>query len=540
MVYPYTDGSPVPDGTELLHLSPDPALARAHLPGAARRGGRPSPDRSRRCSRSCAARADAGAARPTPSRPDGPAGRRTIAALEATARERYGAGADGPDGRAPTPWCGRCRRTWPSSTRPSPPASTSAASTTGPSPAATSSARAAGSAGACRRARRAPGLRRAGAGAVRRRRRLGHVLAAGAVDRGPRAAAGGVRGRQQPPVPDPQGLPAGHEGRDRRHGPLRRHGHRRPARRLRRPGVVAGRCRRRASTTPATSATPSRRRSPRAARTCSSSPSPRRHDRRASSRSGACGSSRDGRVILDDIDWEVREGERWVVLGRNGSGKTTHRADRVALPPPVGRRRSRCSASASAASTSATLRTRIGLASSALADQLRPALTALDVVMTAKHAALEPWWHRYDEADRERARDLLDRFGVGRPRRPDARHAVVGRAPAGAAGPHADDRARAGAARRADRRPRPRRPRGARGGPGRAGRATPTAPPAVLVTHHVDEIPPGFTHALLLRQGRVLAPGPLATTLDEANLSECFDLPLRLEERGGRFSAWAR
>ena len=54
----------------------------------------------------------------------------------------------------------------------------------------------------------------------------------------------------------------------------------------------------------------------------------------------------------------------------------------------------------------------------------------------------------------------------------------------------------------------------------------------MLVTHHVDEIPPGFTHALLLRQGRVLAAGPLATTLTEANLSECFGLPLRLERAG--------
>ena len=62
----------------------------------------------------------------------------------------------------------------------------------------------------------------------------------------------------------------------------------------------------------------------------------------------------------------------------------------------------------------------------------------------------------------------------------------------------------------------------------------------MLVTHHVDEIPPGFTHALLLRQGRVLAVGPLRRRWTEANLSDCFDLPLRLEERGGRFSAWAR
>ena len=65
------------------------------------------------------------------------------------------------------------------------------------------------------------------------------------------------------------------------------------------------------------------------------------------------------------------------------------------------------------------------------------------------------------------------------------------------------------------------------------------APPIALVTHHVDEIPPGFTHVLLLREGRVLYAGPLATTLTEDNLSSCFGLPLHLEDRGGRFSAWA-
>jgi len=62
----------------------------------------------------------------------------------------------------------------------------------------------------------------------------------------------------------------------------------------------------------------------------------------------------------------------------------------------------------------------------------------------------------------------------------------------------------------------------------------------VLVTHHVDEIPPGFTHALLLRSGRMLASGPLHDVVTADHRSDCFDLPLRLEEREGRFTAWAR
>ncbi len=186
-----------------------------------------------------------------------------------------------------------------------------------------------------------------------------------------------------------------------------------------------------------------------------------------------------------------------------------------------------------------TLRTRVGFASSALSAQLRPALSALDVVMTAKHAALEPWWHRYDEADRQRARDLLDRMGVG-----GLAHRTLGTLSSG-------EQQRVLLARTLMTSPGLVLLDEPTAGLDLTGREElvaalaalardVTAPPAVLVTHHVDEIPPGFTHALLLRQGRVLALGPLATTLDEANLSECFDLPLRLEERGGRFSAWAR
>ena len=69
----------------------------------------------------------------------------------------------------------------------------------------------------------------------------------------------------------------------------------------------------------------------------------------------------------------------------------------------------------------------------------------------------------------------------------------------------------------------------------------PTAPALVLVTHHVDEIPRGITHALLLRDGARLAAGPVTEVLDAATLGNCFGLDLHLERRAdGRFSAWAR
>ncbi len=104
---------------------------------------------------------------------------------------------------------------------------------------------------------------------------------------------------------------------------------------------------------------------------------------------------REGRPILDDVSWEVAAQARWVVLGRNGSGKSSlmkiaslylhpSSGDVEVLGEKLGRTDVR------------SLRKRIGLASTGMADQLRSDLTSSDVVMTAKNAALEPWWHTYD------------------------------------------------------------------------------------------------------------------------------------------------
>ncbi|MEA3020891.1 MAG: iron complex transport system ATP-binding protein, partial [Actinomycetota bacterium] len=123
------------------------------------------------------------------------------------------------------------------------------------------------------------------------------------------------------------------------------------------------------------------------------------------------GLTRDGRDLLDEIDWTVFPGERWVVLGPNGSGKTSlvriasfqmhpSRGEVIVLGQQLGR------------VNIWKLRNRIGLASSALVDELRPTLHAIDVVVTAKNGALEPWWHTYDDADRAEALACLDRMGV--------------------------------------------------------------------------------------------------------------------------------
>ncbi|MEZ5218097.1 MAG: ATP-binding cassette domain-containing protein [Ilumatobacteraceae bacterium] len=248
---------------------------------------------------------------------------------------------------------------------------------------------------------------------------------------------------------------------------------------------------------------------------------------------------RDGPAILGPLDWVVRPGERWLVLGANGSGKTTLlQVASLYLHPSNGQ--VRVLGELLGRTDVRTLRRRIGLASAALAAQLRPQLSCLDIVMTAKYAALEPWWHTYDDTDRAAARAALVRMGVegfaerplsglssGEQQRvflaralmtdpelvlldePSARLDLGGRESLVAA---LDDLMTA-----------------------------PDSPPVVLVTHHVDEVPPSITHVLMLQAGEVVACGPVEEALTPEHLSTCFSLDLALERRAnGRFSAYAR
>ena len=254
--------------------------------------------------------------------------------------------------------------------------------------------------------------------------------------------------------------------------------------------------------------------------------------------SGAAVGTGDGRWILEGVDWRVRRDERWVVLGANGSGKTTLLSLAAALRRPsrgtvevLGCRLGRVDLRA--------LRARVGLASSALAGQLRPDVTAEDAVVTAKHGALEPWWHRYDDADRRRARDLLAEVGCeGLEARPlgslsqgERQRALLARLLMGDPELLLFDEPAAGLDLPA---------REALVGRLEALATDPGAPPQVLVTHHVEEVPAGATHALLLREGRVVASGSVDEVLRPGPLSECFGLPLHLERRRGRYFAWAR
>jgi len=247
---------------------------------------------------------------------------------------------------------------------------------------------------------------------------------------------------------------------------------------------------------------------------------------------------RDGQALLDGVDWRVEPGQRWVVLGPNGSGKTTLlRVASIYLHP------SRGDVAVDGEVLGRTdvrrLRTRIGLASPAFGDLLRRELSARDVVMTARNAALEPWWHTYDDADRARADELLDRFGVG-----DKGHRMVGTLSSG-------ERQRVLLARAFSGTPALVLLDEPTAGLDLGGRedlvarlgavaADPASPPTVLVTHHVEEIPTGTTHLLLLRSGRIQQAGPIGTVLTAEALSATFDVQLHLERRDDRWLAWAR
>ena len=246
----------------------------------------------------------------------------------------------------------------------------------------------------------------------------------------------------------------------------------------------------------------------------------------------------DGRTVLSDLSWAVEDGQRWVVLGPNGSGKTTLlRVASLYLHPTAGS--VRVLGQTVGRLDVRALRPRIGLASAALANQVRPQVSARDAVMTARFGALEAWWHVYDDADRARAEALLDRFGVG------------GHADQAFGTLSSGERQRVQLARTLMTDPdlvlldEPTAGLDLGGREDLLGRLAglardPSTPPLVLVTHHVDEIPEGFTHALVLASGRVVALGPIQEVITGSVLGDAFGLDLEVEHRGGRWTARAR
>lgn len=248
---------------------------------------------------------------------------------------------------------------------------------------------------------------------------------------------------------------------------------------------------------------------------------------------------RGGRAILDRVTFAVSPGQRWVVLGPNGCGKTTLlKVLSLYLHPSSGQ----VSALGRELGTFdvRTVRPRIAYSSASLSAELRPALTAEEVVMTARHGALEPWWHEYGDTDRERARDCLAAMGVG---------AFAG-SPFGALSSGEQQRVLLARALMNDPfvvlldEPSARLDLGGREALVRildGFAADNPLLPTVTVTHHVDEVAPSTTHCMMLRGGTVLAAGPVGEVLDSARLSECFGTALTVERRdNGRLSAWGR
>ena len=246
---------------------------------------------------------------------------------------------------------------------------------------------------------------------------------------------------------------------------------------------------------------------------------------------------RDGATLLRDVTWEVEEGERWVVLGANGAGKTTLLQVASANLHP-----SRGHVTILGETLGAVdvfeLRPRIGLSSAALADRLPGKESVRDVVLTASYAVVGRWRERYDHTDAKRAEELLDALGAAH--LADRRFGTLSEG----------ERKRVQIARALMTDPELMLLDEPAAGLDLGGREDLVrrlgqlandlyAPTMVLVTHHVEEIPVGFTHVLLLKDGGVVAEGPLHTTLTAETLGETFGLPLLLERLGQRWTARA-
>ncbi len=244
-------------------------------------------------------------------------------------------------------------------------------------------------------------------------------------------------------------------------------------------------------------------------------------------------------ILLDAVDWRVELDERWVVLGPNGAGKTTLlRLAGAELHPTagtvhvLGERMGRVNVF--------ELRTRIGLTSANLGVRIPGDEIVSDVVVSAGYAVLGRWREEYERDDTGRAEQLLGQLGMA---------GFAGRAYGTLS---EGERKRTLIARALMTDPELLlldEPAAGLDLGGREDLVTrladladdPYAPASVLVTHHVEEIPPNYSHGLLLREGRVVAAGLLDEVMTSEPLSETFGLPLTVERRGnGRFTAHRR
>lgn len=246
---------------------------------------------------------------------------------------------------------------------------------------------------------------------------------------------------------------------------------------------------------------------------------------------------RGGNALLSALTWTVDEADRWVVIGPNGAGKTT-------LLQLVGTQLHPTSGMVSVlgeilgAVDVFELRPRIGVTSAALADRIPRGEAVGDVVVSASYAVMGRWHEQYDVTDLVRAGMLMKQLRVDH-----LSKRTFGTLSEG-------ERKRVQIARALMTDPELLLLDEPAAGLDLAGReslvetlseivADPDAPAVVLVTHHLEEIPPGMTHALLLRQGVAVAAGPIGEVLTDELLSRTFDMPLHVEQVDDRWSARA-
>lgn len=246
---------------------------------------------------------------------------------------------------------------------------------------------------------------------------------------------------------------------------------------------------------------------------------------------------RDGRNIIDHVTWQVADDQRWVVLGPNGAGKTTLLQLADTLMHPTGGTVTILGETLGRTDVF-ELRPRIGFASTAMAKRIPREESVLNVVLTAAFSVTGRWNEQYENIDERRALRVLgewkldqlaDRtFGTlsdGEQKRVQIARAVM-------TDPELlllDE-------------PTASLDLGAREellGLLSGYASSPTTPAMVMVTHHVEEIPVGFTHVLLIRDGGIVTAGPIAETLTADALTEAFGMPIALSAEDGRYSARA-
>jgi len=248
---------------------------------------------------------------------------------------------------------------------------------------------------------------------------------------------------------------------------------------------------------------------------------------------------RQGKYLLRRVDWTVQAHERWVVLGPNGAGKTTLlQIIGTYLMPSRGT--ARILGGTRGEVDVRMLREKIGYAGAAPAAMIRPEFPVLEIVVTGRHAAfVDSRWHEYTEADWMAARRHLARIAAGH-----LEDRVFGTLSAG-------EKQRVLIARSLMTDPEILLLDEATTGLDLGARERLVAslsefaldrksPSVVLVTHHVEEIPAGFTHILILTEGEVVARGPIDTTLTAEALTMSFGIELSLEHRDGRYRAWSQ